>query len=70
MSLCKLLDSYRIFPRVFSVFYLYLMYQTWEWYTLLIIPSAEQSAFAASFVASAAAWFKFYVESGGSKPSD
>ncbi len=58
------LTAYRVFPRSFSVFYLYCSYQVTTWFISLPVPSMEQAGFASAFAATAAAWFKFYVESG------
>lgn len=58
------LNAYRVFPRAFSLFYLYCTYSVTQWFVLLPDPSTEQAAFASAFVATAAAWFKFYVETG------
>lgn len=58
------LSKYRVFPRLFSVFYLYSSYVVSTWFMSLTAPSAEQSAYAVAFAGTAAAWFKFYVDGG------
>lgn len=64
MDTVDYMRKYRVFPVLFSFFYAYLMIKTFEWYTLLTIPDVGQSGFAGAVMASGAAWFKFYVESG------
>lgn len=59
-----MLSEYRAFPRAFSVFYLYCGYEVSAWFMLLPDPSIAQSNYAMAFAATAAAWFKFYVEGG------
>jgi hypothetical protein len=56
--------QYRIFPILFSAFYLYIMIEVFSWYTVLPNPSDGQGIFATGVMAAGAAWFKFYVESG------
>lgn len=58
------LNHYRVFPRMFSIAYLYFMFDIGNWFTALQTPSVEQAGFATAVVTAAAAWFKFYVESG------
>lgn len=56
--------KYRVFPILFSLFYLNILMDTWQWYTALIVPTNGQSGFAGAVFAAGAAWFKFYVETG------
>lgn len=58
------LSSYRVFPRLFSIFYLYGMNEVTRWFIDLPLPSIEQAGFASAVIASGAAWFKFYVDGG------
>ena len=58
------LSRYRAFPRIFSIVYLYLLYDVAGWYMLLQSPSTEQTGFAGIMIPTAAAWFKFYVDGG------
>jgi len=58
------LTKYRIFPRMFATYYLYQLDTVVSWYMALQTPSMEQSGFASAVVAGAAAYFKFYVETG------
>jgi len=68
--LYKQVNKWRIFPRLFSIFYGLCFYWTFVWFTEINDPSAEQSAFAGVVVTAAAAFFKFYVESGKNDNSD
>ena len=56
--------KYRIFPRLFAVFYLYVMWEVVNWGMGLADMSNAQAAMVASVVTAAAAFFKFYVETG------
>ena len=58
------IKKYRIFPRAFAVFYLVILYNVTDWAMQLTEMSNAQAAFVASVVTAAAAFFKFYVESG------
>jgi len=60
----EVLSTYRVFPRLFSIFYLYGMYEANTWFMALEIPTTEQSAFVVTITTVAAAWFKFYVDGG------
>ena len=62
--LYKTMRNYRVFPIIFSAFYLHIMLEVFFWYISLPDPSDGQGIFAASVMAAGAAWFKFYVESG------
>jgi len=58
------IKKYRVFPRAFAVFYLILTWEVTHWAMRLAEMSNAQAAFVASIVTGAAAFFKFYVESG------
>ncbi len=59
-----MIKQYRLFPRAFAIFYLYLTYEVVQWGMVAPDLSNAQAAFIASIVTGAAAYFKFYVESG------
>lgn len=59
------INNWRVWPRLFSILYAILIFQVGSWFMILENPSTEQAAFATVVVTSAAAWFKFYVSSGG-----
>lgn len=58
------MNQYRVFPRLFAVFYMVVFWFVVEWAMSLTDMSNAQAAFAASIVTASAAFFKFYVESG------
>ena len=59
-----LMRQYRVIPIIASAVWMYLLLTCFNWYISLPNPSVEQSGFAATMVATSAAWFKFYVQSG------
>lgn len=62
MSPAETINSYRVVPRIMAVFMMYLTHEISAWFMALPEPGGEQSAFAAAWVASAVAFFKFYLE--------
>lgn len=60
------LDNYRVFPRLFSILFIILLWITATWFMGLADPTNAQAGFAGTMVATAAAFFKFYVNSGKS----
>jgi hypothetical protein len=59
------LRQYRVFPRLFAIFYLVMTYDVVTWAMTVEPMSNAQAAFVASIVTGAAAYFKFYVETSG-----
>ncbi len=59
-----ILNTYRVFPRLFAVFYLYITWEVWVWVKATPELTSPQSAFAMAIVAGAVGYFKFYVDSG------
>lgn len=59
----KTLNDYRTFPRIFSILFILLLWNTVSWMMGLDSPTAEQAAFASTMVVTSAAMFKFYVTS-------
>jgi hypothetical protein len=57
-------DQWRVFPRLFIVFYLWLCMETAIWFMGLIDPTTAQAGFAGAIVSAGAAWFGLYVNSG------
>jgi hypothetical protein len=57
-------DQWRVFPRLFIVFYLWLCMQTAIWFMALADPTTAQAGFAGAIVSAGAAWFGLYVNSG------
>lgn len=62
--LYMVMRNYRVIPVIASSVFGYLLIDCYQWYVSLESPSVEQSGFASVVIAAAAAWFKFYVESG------
>ena len=59
------LRQYRVFPRLFAIFYLVMTYDVVQWAMTVQEMNNAQAAFVASIVTGAAAYFKFYVETSG-----
>ena len=59
-----LLTQFRVFPRAFAIFYLYWMGEVLDWGMTLGEMSNAQAGMIASVITGAAAYFKFYVDSG------
>ena len=62
-SLSQKINDYRVFPRLFALFYLYWMSRVLVWSMGLPDPATAEYIVMA-VIAGAAAYFKFYVESG------
>lgn len=60
----KILNEYRFFPRLFSILFIILLWQACYWFMGLENPTNAQAGFVSTIVATAAAFFKFYVNSG------
>ena len=58
------LNQYRVFPRLFAIFYLFITWEVWLWVKDTPELTNAQSAFAMAIVAGAVGYFKFYVDSG------
>jgi len=59
------LTQYRVFPRIFAGFYLFLTWDVWQWVKLTPELSEYQHYFAMAIVAGAVGYFKIYVETKG-----
>ena len=58
--LASAIDSWRIFPRIFVVVYIYLMYESVMWFMLLPEPNIEQSALVSVVVGAMGVVFGVY----------
>ncbi len=58
-------DRWRVIPRLLVTLYGFMCWQTFEWFTGLPAPTGAQTTFASAIWGAAAAWFGFYVNSGG-----
>lgn len=70
IHLAKAIDTWRPFPRLFIIVYLYMVYRVIEWYLALPDPSMEQSGLISVVVGAGAAWFGLYVGSGSGRRPD
>lgn len=61
--LSNMIDSWRIFPRMFLSVYIFLLYYATMWFMALPDPSLEQSGLISVIVGAGAAWFGLYVNS-------
>jgi len=59
--------KYRVVPVLMSGLFAFLTTEVTAWYMALPDPSGGQSGFAGAMLTAAAAWFKFYVESGNAE---
>ena len=68
IHLARAVDSWRIFPRIFVVVYIYLMYESVIWFMNLPEPNIEQSALVSVVVGAMGVVFGVYSgKSGQSK---
>ena len=59
--LSQMVDSWRIFPRLFLSVYIYLLYFCTMWFMELDTPTLEQSGLISIVVGAGAAWFGLYA---------
>ena len=59
--LSNMIDSWRIFPRMFLSVYIFLLYYATMWFMALPDPSLEQSGLISVIVGAGAAWFGLYA---------
>ena len=57
----KMIDAWRVIPRLFLSVYVYLLYYATFWFMALPEPSIEQSGLISILVGAGAAWFGLYV---------
>ena len=57
----NMIDSWRIFPRMFLSVYMYLLYYCTFWFMDLDVPTLEQSGLISIVVGAGAAWFGLYA---------
>mgnify|MGYP006101522231 FL=1 len=57
----QMIDSWRIFPRMFLSVYMYLLYYCTFWFMELDVPTVEQSGLISIVVGAGAAWFGLYA---------
>mgnify|MGYP001406607397 FL=1 len=59
--LSSMVDSWRIFPRMFLTVYIILLYKCTIWFMELPAPTFEQSGLISVVVGAGAAWFGLYA---------
>lgn len=64
----KWINEFRIFPRLFALMYLYVTIEIVSWAMVQPDLTNAQSALVTAVTVPAAAFFKFYVESGATSP--
>lgn len=60
----NMLDSWRIFPRIFISTYIYMFYESSMWFMALEDPTNSQAGLISVIVGAGAVWFGHYVNSG------
>ena len=60
----KIIDTYRVVPRIIIIGYSVLLYQTTNWFMMLPDPSSPQSMFISTVVGAGAGVFGLYANSG------
>lgn len=70
IELAKIIDSWRIFPRIFIGVYMYLLYESATWFMSLENPTTDQFGLVSVIIGAGAAWFGLYVRSKGDGEKD
>lgn len=65
IDLAKVVDAWRIFPRIFISVYLFLLYESAMWFMSLEAPTTDQFGLVSVIISAGAAWFGLYVRSKG-----
>ena len=60
-KIAKLINEFRLLPRLFIGTYLILFYQTVIWFMALSDPSLEQAGLISVMTATGSVWFGYYV---------
>ena len=61
----EMVNSFRIFPRVFITVYMILLYKSVDWFMNLSDPSMPQAGLISTIIGAGAAWFGLYTRSTG-----
>ena len=70
IEFAKIIDSWRIFPRIFIGVYMYLLYESATWFMTLENPTTDQFGLVSVIIGAGAAWFGLYVRSKGDGEKD
>jgi len=65
IAFAKIVDAWRIFPRIFISVYLFLLYKSTVWFMALEAPTTDQFGLVSVIIGAGAAWFGLYVRSKG-----
>lgn len=65
IAFAKIIDAWRIFPRIFISVYLFLLYESTVWFMALENPTTDQFGLVSVIIGAGAAWFGLYVRSKG-----
>ena len=66
-GLARATNEWRIFPRIFIIAYIILLFNATEWFMDLEEPNTQQSGFVSAIVGAGAVWFGLYVNTGPRK---
>ena len=64
VSLAEAINAWRIFPRLFIIAYIALLFSATEWFMALEEPNTQQTSFVSTVVGAGSIWFGLYVNSG------
>lgn len=67
LDLAEVVDSFRVFPRMFITVYIYMFYRTVDWFMAIPDPNTQQAGLISVITGIGAAWFGLYVNSGGKR---
>lgn len=62
--LSEKVNDWRLFPRIFMSYYIYLSWTTGEWYKALPEPTDQQSLYAGTIIGLLVPLCKWYYETG------
>jgi hypothetical protein len=63
-SLAQAINDHRIFPRLLLVVFIYLWYESTQWFMALSTPTDQQAIFIASVWGSVALFANWYMKTG------
>jgi len=63
-GLALAVNEWRIFPRIFIVAYIILLFNATDWFMALENPNTQQAGFVSTVIGTGAAWFGLYVNGG------
>lgn len=64
-NVAEMVDSWRVFPRVFISVYIYTYYESIVWFMALEEPTSQQFGLVSVITGIGAAWFGVYVSTRG-----